>query len=146
MAARTWLGGGTIRVENGDFHIDDCGENCSLGVVDPDSRDWARYTDVSYRVQGRITEGKGFISTWGRSLSPSVYYGAVNSDLLMRIGETVSGPPRNADEASVDFDITQSDVVMKLDLIGDEISFAAWPAGGEHSDLPVTRTFWQSRH
>jgi hypothetical protein len=129
-------GGGSLRVQNGDLYIDNCvaGGNCGLGLWA--KGDWARYTDVSYRLQGRVLEGIASIAFWGRSLDPRVYYGFVNTLGEQGIGDTLNGV-NNRVVLPFDVDVAVDDVVMKLDLIGDEISMSAWRAGDAQIDLPV---------
>ena len=136
-----WAGAPTF-VENGNLIIEDCGFDCAIGIIDPETNTWARYTDVSFRIQGRITAmegpGRSFISPYGRSLPGSgAYFGAVNSDSEAIVGVINGSTPNRLDEMDVDFDFTATDVVMKFDLIGDEVDFAAWPADQPHSDLPL---------
>ena len=131
-----WSGGGTVRVEDGDVYIDDCGSGeCGLGLW-AGSGSWARYTDVSYRLQGRILEGSGSIAFWGRSLDARVYYGYVNTSGEQGIGDTLSGG-RTRVRLPFDVDMAVDDVVMKIDFIGDEISMSTWRAGDAPIDLPL---------
>jgi hypothetical protein len=60
----------------------------------------------------------------------------VNTDGRMGIGHTLDGINRNLEEIPFDVDLRTDDVVMKIDLIGDEISVSAWRAGDEPVDLP----------
>ena len=132
-----WAGNGQLIVEDENVLITNCGVGgCALGMKDEHNQ-WAYYTDVSYRVQGRITEGSGSIAIWGRSLDPRVYYGFVNTRGEHGIGDTVHGFVNTRERLPFDVEMAVDDVVMKLDIIGDEVSFSAWRAGDEPVDLPI---------
>ena len=115
---------GTLRLEPMNVFIDDCGgDGCSLGLR-ADGQ-WARYTDVSFRLRGRMLEGPGSIGIWGRSLDARVYFGFVNTRGEFGVGDTLAGI-HSRERLPIDFDITEEDFVLKLDIIGDEISASAW--------------------
>lgn len=128
----TWHGG-ELDVSNGKIQISDCIGECSVGHW---SGEWSRYTDVSFRVQGRATEGDANFALWGRSLGSAGYYGFVNTRGEIGIGDTLAGI-NTRHRMPFDVDMSVDDVVIKLDFIGDEISMSAWLAGADPVDLPM---------
>ncbi len=130
-----WAGGGRLRAEAGDVYIEDCKVGgCSVGLRDTGG--WARYRDASYRLQGRILEGNASIAFWGRSTDARVYLGYVNTRGEQGIGDTLSGLQIRT-KLPFEIDMSVDDVVMKLDMIGDEISMSTWRAGDDPVDMPL---------
>jgi hypothetical protein len=134
----TWVPGaaprGTRHVVNGDYVVSHTGLLSSY-VEESDTL----VGDISIRTQLRIleTNSSAFAYVFARSPDAAAYFGGINSNGELAIGETTSsgGITTHIRNFFTGIDPQTTDVLLQFDIIGNELSLRAWAEG---SPKPVS--------
>lgn len=136
--------GGTREVIGGDLVMQ---HNDIAGTVVEGT---SQLTDVSIRTQLRVLDANGWVfpAVFARSTPnptrPSLgsfYWGGILGNGDIAIGETHGNSDTTWQQVPTSLDPFVADVVLQLDVEGDEISLTAWEEGQAEPDVPtITHT------
>lgn len=116
-------------------HLEVRGRTFALGVVDG-----LRFGDVSIRTQARLLQGDGSVGIAARIPNiPGDSTGYLGQVSVLGQAILFANSPGWKDVAPVqtDIDPMSADVMMRMDLVGNEIRFWAWQAGDEMPTEPL---------
>ena len=117
------------------FSVSDC-YSAECTIVPFRNGSPIQYTDVSIRARASLIEGVFSLVPWARWTEnlDRAYYGFVRRESGL-VGVGTQGFIR--DSINLIDGVVEDDVVIKVDVIGNELSVAAWPADGPAAELPV---------
>jgi hypothetical protein len=129
----TWRSvfGGNIAIESGDLIVQRASGLAGALV------DGFTAQDISVATQFRILQGTDAgigIRTTGSTVS-DCYFG--NLDVANGAGLFRCGPIPFGDSVPVNFDPTQEDAAMRLDVVGDQLRLWVWPADESQPEQPL---------
>ncbi len=129
----TKLWTGEVDVEEGSLRLTNGGRQAFTTIVEDDEN--VQFADTSLCAEVRLNESEliGVAVRWNEGLDRS-YGGMVSAD---RAALVIGGSLDVIGEASIDVDVTQQDVMIQLDVFGDNLEFWAWPVG---TPMPPTPT------